>query len=247
MRTFKLDATRITTWWDNWGHSISRYVAECAMSLSLATLRNIGTHQHAMRENKPWRFEHMPEVSLFGRKVGLHGFGAISREFLKLLQPYGAKCRAWDPFVSHSEMSELGVQAAASLEDLYANCDVLVVFCALTHQTRKIINADLLNRLPDQATFINVARGELVDESALIKRLKSGKLRAGLDVFTKEPLPGDSDLRKLPNVVLTPHLGGFTTESRAHALAHSIENIRRYAANEPLLSEISLELYDRMT
>ncbi|MGE9289342.1 MAG: hydroxyacid dehydrogenase [Puniceicoccales bacterium] len=231
----------------NWGQSISRYVAECAMTLSLASLRNLGLHQHAMRENWPWRFDHTPEGSLFGRKVGLHGFGSIAREFLHLLQPYNTTCMAWDPFVDAEEMRTRQVEPAESLEALYRSSDLLVVFCALTEQTRGIIDTDLLQQLPVNAVFINVARGELVDENALIDQLQKGRIRAGLDVFREEPLPRDSELRKLTNVVLTPHLGGFTSDSRAYALQHGIQNLRHYAREKTPRHLITLDQFDRMT
>jgi phosphoglycerate dehydrogenase-like enzyme len=233
----------------NWGTSLSRYIAEMALALVLAASRNLGYHQKKLHQDHGWRdgFGNRMETSLFDKRVGLHGCGAIARELSALLAPFRTRTMVWDPYVSEETLPGLGVESADSLEDLFTSSDILVECCALTPETKGIVDEAMLRRLPSGAVFVNIARGHLVDEEALIRLLKEGHLRAGLDVFQHEPLPKDSPLRGLENVMLTPHIGGNTVESRRAAGAFALENLRRFARGEELLGRITLEQYLRMT
>jgi len=126
------------------------------------------------------------------------------------------------------------------LWDALAQCDYVLISCALTPATRGLIGADELAHVKASAVLVNVARGAIVDEAALIAALKSGKLGgAGLDVTAQEPLPADSPLWTMENVVISPHVSGSSPRTRERQLALVRENLRRWAAGEPLLNIVN--------
>ncbi len=232
----------------NWGDSISPTVAECALFLILSALRG-GSHW-AIQMHQPkatWKNGETRNLSLIGRRVGLHGFGAIARALVPMLRPFQVSISAFSPSVPDSLFTELGVARANSLEDLFSQSDVLVELAPNTPANRHIVNEPLLRLLPPDAVFVNVGRGAVVDEAALARVAAEGKLHVGLDVYEKEPLPADSPLRALPDVTLLPHLGGPTHDRRCDAGSEGIRNIRAYLNNEPLTSIVTLNAYDRST
>ncbi|RRJ95053.1 hydroxyacid dehydrogenase [Opitutaceae bacterium TAV4] len=236
----------------NWGDSTAPYVAEVALMHTLAALQNAGHHQFAIHQRGGWRCaetvsDKSRPRSLFGLRVGLHGFGAIAREYVHLLAPFHPRLSAWDPYVSAATLAQHDITPTPSLEALFQTSDVLAEFAALTPETDGIVNKTLLSRLPADAVFINVARGRLVDEAALADCVSSEKIRAGLDVFAKEPLPLDSPLRGQPAVHVTPHIGLRSAASRLAAGRHAVQNLARFARGLPLLNPITPAHYARMT
>jgi phosphoglycerate dehydrogenase-like enzyme len=231
----------------NWGHSMARYVAESALMLTLAGQRRLADRQIDLHCNAGWRESSGGEDSLFRKRIGLHGFGAVAREFVQLVRPFNPVLTAFDPFVSREVFDATGVAVAPSLQALFSSSDILIELCALTESTRRIVNGGLLRQMPAGALFVNVARGQLVDEAALIELVRAGRLRAALDVFEKEPLPIASPLRGLRGVTLFPHLSGNTPSSRIDAGRFALENLHNFAASIPLNGVVSLEHFDRMT
>ncbi|MFN3422075.1 MAG: NAD(P)-dependent oxidoreductase [Armatimonadota bacterium] len=121
-------------------------------------------------------------------------------------------------------------------------CDVVVITAALTPQTRYLIGRNELASMKKGAILINVARGALIDEQALAEALSSGQLAgAGLDVFENEPLPPNSLLWHMPNVVITPHVGGLSERTRQRVFERFLENLRRFLAGEELLGVVDKE------
>lgn len=231
----------------NWGNSMSRFVAEAALMLSLAGLRQLAHHQTTLLAGGGWRGTNHTGSSLFQKRIGLHGFGAIAQEFVRLVAPFQVRLKSFDPFADPQAMARCGVERTGSLEELFAESDVLVELCALTEQTRGSVNGALLDRLPPQALIVNVARGQLIDEAALVERLRSGRIRAALDVFCREPLAADSPLREIPGITLTPHVAGNTRDSRAASAGFGLTNLHRFIRGESLEAQITLAQYDRMT
>ena len=230
----------------NWGTRLSRYVAEAALALLLSALRNQTAHQFDMHIAKGWRTDpgNLFNRSLFNLRIGMHGYGAIAREFVPLVAPFAPRLQAFDPFAGRDGA---GVEFVDSLENLFAGNDAIVDFCALTGETRGIVTEKLLRLLPRGGVFVNVARGAIVDEEALTRLVAEGHLKVGLDVFAREPLPADSPLRGLPHATLTPHTSGKVTGAHEIAGAFGIANLCRYLKGEPLEGVISLTQYDRMT
>jgi D-3-phosphoglycerate dehydrogenase len=158
------------------------------------------------------RSEHMG-VGLVGRTLGSLGIGNIGAEVFRMARPFDMKFIAHDPFANEAVAKELGIELV-SLEDLFMRSDVLSVSCPLTPETRHIVNKDVLEALGPDGIVINVGRGTVIDERALIKALQDRKiLSAGLDVFEDEPrVP--AELIAMDHVVLLPHVGSASVHTR---------------------------------
>ena len=232
----------------NWGAVISNTVAECALLLILATMRRATHWALAMHTQGKWKKGRHPDtLSLFHRRVGLHGLGAIGRDLVKLLAPFNVEISAYSPSVPDAVYQKLNVHRATTLEELFTNADVLVELAPAKPDNYHLVDEKLLNLLPEQAVFVNVGRGMVVDEEALIRVSQAKGMQIALDVYETEPLPKDSPLRGMPNVTLLPHLGGPTPDRRQDCGKLAVENIKHYLNNEPLINLIDLETYDRAT
>ncbi len=229
----------------NWGGSISRIVAEWALFHILACLRRATHWALAMHHGGGWKNGGTETASLFGRNVGIHGFGLVARELVALLRPFGVRISVHAPDVTAEAETHFGIHRCETLEALFSANDVVVELAPLIPETAGIVTESLLRRLRPGAVFVNLGRGAVVDEEALIRVAREGRVLFGLDVFAVEPLPVDHPLRGLANVSLTPHLGGPTTDRRRDAGEHSLRNLRAYAAGLPLESVVTPEVYDR--
>ena len=195
-------------------------VAEHALALTLAVLRHLPA-AHATMAEGGWTFAAQGR-ELSGATVGIVGWGGIARAFARLLTGFATTNLVWtrQPPVAAQDVRFV------ALEELAARADILSLHLASTPATRGIVSRELLQRLPTGAVLVNTARGDLVDETALLDALRSGRLAgAGLDVFAHEPLPPDSPLRHAPNVVLTPHVAYRTPEARARLLRRTVDQL----------------------
>ena len=231
----------------NWGGSISRIVAEWALFHILSCLRRATYWTLAMHREAGWKNGGTETASLFGRRVGLHGFGQVARELTGLLRPFSCEVSVFAPDVDAAAEARYVVQRAASLEELFSESEVIVELAPLVPATAGIVSEALLRRIRPGGVFVNVGRGAVVDEVALVKIAREGKIMVGLDVFTVEPLPADSGLRGLENVTLTPHLAGPTTDRRRDAGEFALDNVRAYADGSPLAAVITPQTFDAMT
>jgi D-2-hydroxyacid dehydrogenase (NADP+) len=177
-----------------------------------------------------------PFDDLGGKTIGVVGMGPIAREVIRLATAFGMRPIGMRRAVLGDEPCE--TWTLDRLHELAATVDVLAVALPLTDDTRGIISADVIGAMRPGAIFVNVGRGDLVDEPALVDALASGRLGgAGLDVFATEPLPPDSPLWDLPNVIITPHNSANTTESAEGAVEIFLANLAAYAKGEPLRNE----------
>lgn len=182
-------------------------VAELTFGLMLAVARGIVSRDQGIRAGAWPRAGDGFELS--GRLLGIVGVGEIGRKVARIAEAFGMRVRGYDPMVSNSP-----VELADDLDALVAQADVLSLHCPLNSHTRGLFGSARLALLQPSAVLINTARGELVDENALADALATGRLRgAGLDSFASEPLSPDSPLRRLNNLVLSPHIGGATVEA----------------------------------
>lgn len=194
--------------------AIAQAVAEHALALTLAMLRNVVAGDRVVRAGM-WTSDVQRALtgrSLRGKRVGVIGLGRVGSEVAKLFRCLGVEVVYW----SRSRKAE--VEHALdlkylSLEELLRTSDVIVVSIALTSNTRNLLSHRELSMLKPGAVLINVSRGAIVDEEALVKALSEGRIYAGLDVYAAEPLRSDSELLRLENTVLTPHIAGFTYEA----------------------------------
>ncbi|MFL5338534.1 MAG: phosphoglycerate dehydrogenase [Gemmataceae bacterium] len=202
------------------GNTVS--AAEHTIALMLALARHIPAADATMKAGK-WDRNKFVGSQVAGKTLGVIGLGRIGREVARRAAGLDMKVLGYDPFLSSERAAELGIEAVGSVDQLLPVCDFLTVHVPLTDQTKAIIGPKELKALKPGCRLLNVARGGIIDESALAEALKAGKVAgAALDVFTSEPPPADFPLLKAPNVVLTPHLGASTFEAQ--------ENVAREAA-----------------
>jgi phosphoglycerate dehydrogenase-like enzyme len=234
----------------NWGGAISHTIAEHALLLTLGCLRGVPLWRPHMLEspNSPAKAA-IPTRSLFGRKVGIHGFGAIVRHLLALLQPFNVSISSYSAGVPEQLMRDHGVHPCQSLDELAANHDIFIELEALTPQSRGTVDARILNLLPTNTVFINVGRGAVVDEVALAELAARGKILVGADVFVQEPLPLDSLLLKAPGALLSPHIAGPTQDALPLCGGVAMANLHRYLSGrvDEIEGRVTLEIFDRTT
>jgi phosphoglycerate dehydrogenase-like enzyme len=234
----------------NWGEAAAGPVAEHALLLALGALRNVRNWDGYIRNRKKIKSNALIALgarTLFGRKVGIHGFGRIARELVRLLQPFGVAISAYSAGVPEEFFRKHGVTPANSLEQLFAGSEVLFECEALTPLTKGTVTARVLAALPDQAVFVNVGRGRLLDEKALVKQALSGRIRIALDVIINEPLTARSRVMAVPDALLSPHIAGPTMDRFRQIGAAAMENIARHMAGKPLQAQVTLHDYDRST
>lgn len=229
----------------NWGGSISRIVAEWALFHMLSCLRRATAWALAMHLESGWKDSGTETASLFGRKIGIHGFGQVARELIKLLAPFDAQISVLAPDVDESSVQTCGITREESLDRLFSENDIVIELAPLIPETHGIITERLLRLIRPGGVFINVGRGAVVDEVGLLRVAREGKIQVGLDVFIDEPLPANSGFRGLRNVTLTPHLAGPTTDRRRDAGAFSLKNLHAYASGRTLSAVVTPEIYDR--
>nr|WP_316641718.1 hydroxyacid dehydrogenase [uncultured Roseateles sp.] len=207
-------------------------VAELTLALMLSAARRVGQMNSELHAGRWTRAQ--DGLELHGRTLGLVGFGQIGQRVATVGLALGMQVLAFDPGLQERNCPLAGVRLCATLEELLQHSDVLSLHVPLTQHTRGLIAAGQLALLPRNAILINTARGEVVDEAALIAALRSGHLfAAGLDTMSVEPLPADSPLLTLPNVVLTPHVGGSTPAALAAMALGAADNVLGYLNGRP--------------
>lgn len=204
---------------------VRRPVAVAALTLVLALSQKLLTKDRLTRAGR-WgaRLDHMG-MGLVGRTLGVIGAGSIGRELLALARPFGLRLLAADPYADPAALRELGVDLVP-LDGLLAASDFVVVLTPLTPETRGLIGADALAQMRRTAYLVNVARGPVVDEPALIAALSSGGIAgAGLDVFTQEPVDPGNPMLQMDQVIVTPHALCWTDECFAGIAASGFRSI----------------------
>ncbi|PIU37365.1 3-phosphoglycerate dehydrogenase [Candidatus Roizmanbacteria bacterium CG_4_8_14_3_um_filter_34_9] len=182
--------------------SNSEAVTELAIGLILSLLRKLSSSYSSMSQGL-WLKRDFKGQELGGKKVGVIGFGHIGKSVAKILTAFGAKVDYYSR-----------TQKTNSLKYIFKHSDIITVHLPLNNATKNLINNDLLSLMKPTSFFINTSRGGVVEEKSLFKLLQEKKIAgAALDVFWQEPLPPVSSWRKLPNVILTPHIGASTNEA----------------------------------
>ena len=209
-------------------------VAEWCLSSVLALLRKTVEADAAVRRGE-WPQTSLGSRELAGSRVGVIGMGPIGRRTAELFSAVGCDVAYW----SRSRHDDAPVPYA-ELDDLLASADVVVLVIALGPQTRGLLGADRLARLQPGALVVNGARGEVVDEAALVAALADGRVGgAALDVFATEPLPEGSPLRTAPNVLLSPHAAGSTVQAAMRIIGQSTANLTRVLDGEPVVDVVN--------
>lgn len=218
-------------------------VAEWALGLILVGLKNASAHYRRMIAGeyyKAWRTTDDPAwrmSELTGRTVGIIGLGHIGRRLVELLHPFRCRIVAHDPYVAKEVAIAVHVQLTSL--DHVMDCEVVACCAPLTPRTRRMIGARELDLLRPESVFVNVSRGAIVDPDALIARARRGDSRFGLDVFDPDPPDGDSEIRRLPNVFLTPHLAGYSAACNPRFFALMVDELERYILGHETLFDIT--------
>ncbi|MDX3852187.1 hydroxyacid dehydrogenase [Streptomyces sp. AK02-01A] len=217
----------------------ARPVAEYTLAAILFAGKNIlGSAQRYrnLRTDHDWR-EELGRSGNYRRTVGIVGASRIGRRVIELLRPFDLDVLLYDPYVDAAGAAALGVECVP-LDELCARAQVVSVHAPQLPATRHMIGAAQLAAMPDGSTLINTSRGSLIDESALLPELVSGRLRAVLDVTEPELPPADSPLYDLPNVLLTPHVAG-SLGGEIHRMAdQALDEVERYARGLPFADPV---------
>lgn len=205
-------------------------VAELVIGSLIVLMRKIHHAHSSMREGK-WERSRFTGNELFGKTLGVIGFGRIGREVADRARAFGMDVQVYDPLITVEDARENNCRFA-ELEGLLKSSDVVSLHVPLTEDTRNLIDKKRLSLMKPSAVLVNIARGGLVDEKALYKALKDHELGgAVLDVFEEEP-PSVNLFRDLENVVLTPHLGASTDEAQINAGTVVVDKIRNFFRRE---------------
>ena len=219
-------------------------------SLAQILLANKGYYR-AVRSELTDGYEKASEISKahpgnYGAKVGIIGVGMIGRKVIELLSPFKVDILVYDVFLSDEEAKSMGVKKA-SLEELFSECDVISNHLANVPATVGIIKGELFSMMKPNATFINTGRGAQVDEAGMLSVLaKREDISAVLDVTIDEPPVKDSDLYRLKNVFLTPHIAGSQGCEVSRMAEYMLDEFRRFLSGEPTKYEITKEKLEKM-
>jgi phosphoglycerate dehydrogenase-like enzyme len=222
-------------------------VAEFTLGLILLAGKSAITasHLYRQRQTKIDREQEFPDTGNYERAIGIVGASTIGRLVLERLRPFDFDVTVYDPTISDAEALRLGARRV-SLDELMSCSDIVSLHAPVLPETLHMIGPARLAAMKDGSTLINTARGELVDQKALVAELEAGRLNAFLDVTSPEPLPAGHPLFTLPNVLLTPHIAGSMGTELHRLAAYAVDEIERYAAAAPQRFPVSLNDLVRM-
>ncbi len=215
---------------------VGEHLADHGFGLLLMLTRQL----HTARSHGPDAWNHRPEmraqeIELTGRTLGIVGFGGTGRAFARRAAAFGMTCQAIDrdPVPPSEEVAVVG--GVDQFQELLRTSDVVTVCVPLTPETRDMFGATAFESMKDDAFLVNVTRGEVMVEQALVAALQHGEIRgAALDVAPREPLPADSELWQLPNVVMTPHTAGASQFRAQRNIDRFVRNLENLANDRPL-------------
>lgn len=185
-------------------------------------------------------------LGLYRQNIGIIGYGDISKEVIRLLEPYEAHIRLFSGHCSQAEADELGVELC-SLEELLTKSNVVSLHNTLTPKTKGMIGRNELNLLKEGSLLVNTARSPIIQEDALLETLETGRINAILDVYDKEPLPMEHSLHRLSNVWLLPHVAAYASYWKTRLIRCVVDDLERYLCGEALNGEITLSKYRRLS
>ncbi len=223
-------------------------VAEGTICYILLAQRHLHEYIEETRE-LGWLQTYRHSSSLKRKTVGIIGFGMIAKNVVRILKSFDCKVKIYSSYLTDEEAKTYNENAQVStLDDIFATCDIISVHSGLNDKNYHLIDKKYLSLMKDNSLIVNTARGAVINEEDLIEELKAGRIRAILDVYEVEPLPMDSGLRGLKNVILVPHKGGPTTDVREIVTIELCEDIKAFLEDglRPK-HEITLEYAKRMT
>ena len=223
----------------------AKSVAEGCLCYILAALRRLEHYMGVMRDGG-FRTDVFENRGLFGKKIGIVGFGTIARHLLNLIRWFDLEILIYSSHLTDEEATTYGARTA-SLEEIFAECDVISIHASNTEKTRGMITRELMESMKSDALLVNTARGAVIDEPAMYEMLLAGRFYAALDVYDEEPPAPDAPIRQCKNALLMPHMGGPTMDMRGVVTTELCKDIARLEKGEPLQYEISASAAKRMT
>lgn len=194
--------------------AVEQAVADSTIGLMLDLARNITVGNQAIRSGS---WERIMGTEIWEKRLGIIGMGTIGKNVARRAQGFNMEIFAFDPFIDLEYCAQYGIKST-DLNEIFNSCDFISIHCLLNEATRNLVSRERLNMMKPTAYIINTSRGGVIDETALVEALKEGRITgAGLDVFEKEPLPEDSPLLELDNVILTPHIAGYSRDANLKA------------------------------
>jgi phosphoglycerate dehydrogenase-like enzyme len=216
-------------------------VAEWALGMMLIATRNAGELFRSMAAGE-WRPQpSSPDFERFelsGKRVGMIGLGIIGRRLVQLLEPFRCDISAHDPYVPKEVADVLGVRLT-SLDHVMGDSDVIVSVAPLTPKTRGMVGERELALIKPGSALVNVSRGPIFDPAATIARLRRGDVSAAFDVWDPEPIPADSPIRQLSNVVLTPHVASQTKDGHGRFFKLMVDELDRFFHGHDTLYDLT--------
>lgn len=221
-------------------------VAETTLLLILLCLRRFHQIDRAFKKTG-WGCAKAlsPGIELAGTRIGVIGAGHTGKAVIRKLQALEAEPWLADPYVSEAQAASMGARKV-DLETLLRACPVITLQAPATDETHRMLGARQFAWMRDGAIFINTARPRLVDQAALLAELQSGRISAALDVFEDEPLPDDSPLRQLDNVITTPHIASVTRQAQRRQGAIITDEIAGFLRDGELRYEVTRDMLDTM-
>lgn len=218
---------------------LGKGVAETTLGLTIISLKCIWKLSENLK-NGGWSEERNKVREIYDVTIGVISAGYVGRHYIKLLQNFEVEVLLYDPFVTEEEAKKMGAKKA-ELEELLKTSDVVSIHAPSIPETNKMINRETLKLMKDDAILINTARGSIIDEEALVEELKKGRLFACLDVTDPEPPAKDHPLRKLPNVIMTPHIAGLANTGLKRIGKFVVSELEKYLNNEEMEGEVKLQ------
>jgi len=219
-------------------------VAELVFALLLGLDRRVPESVASLRAHKWNKKEFSKADGIFGKTMGIVGVGQIGREVITRAKAFGLKVIAWSRSLTDGEAEELGVERCANVDEVFKRADIVSLHVALKPETKRLVNSERLALMKPGAILINTARGEVVDQAALVAALKAGKIRAGLDVFDPEPAEGTGEfadpILDLPNVHGTHHIGASTEQAQEAIAEEAIRIIEAFAKTGQVLNCVNM-------
>jgi len=210
-------------------------LAEWVVGAILAMQRGLVQSRDAQARHE-WNA--LEPAELLGRRVVILGLGSIGSAIADRLRPFGVEV------TGVGRTARDGVLGLAQLDEVLRDAEILINMLPLTTETRGLLDARRLSLLPDGALVVNGGRGRTIDTAALVAELRTGRIRAALDVTDPEPLPPDHPLWEIPNVLITPHMAGDSPGSTIRSFELAGDQVRRFAAGEPLINEVARYLLE---
>lgn len=226
----------------------SESTAEGTLSYIFTAQREIPFYSRNLQEKQQWKLPDSKSRSLLGKTVGVVSYGAVAKNLVRMLQPFRVKILIYDIVpIPDSEKQKYGMEQV-DLDTLFSKSDIISVHTPLNDATHHLIGKDLFAKIKEDALFVNASRGKIIDQAALETELGTGRFRAILDVYEKEPPLPDCKLYTLPNVIMMPHMAGPTTDLYPGIASALIREAYGFLTHgEPLMHEITEQAAARMS